>query len=77
MPENGNYIEALRQNLRDAKSQKLGDQMMAFLRLVIHPDVTLADMLNGLEYPGVVAEMRGIEPSYFDADSGERSNSSN
>ena len=60
MPENGNYIEALRQNLKDAKSQKLGDQMMAFLRLVIHPDVTLADMLNGLEYPGVVAESAAL-----------------
>jgi hypothetical protein len=60
MPEKGDSIEALRQNLREAKSQKLGDQMMAFLRLVIHPDVTLADLLNGLAYPGVVAESAAL-----------------
>jgi hypothetical protein len=60
MPENSDSIETLRKNFRDAKSQKLGDQMMAFLRLVIHPDVTLADLLNGLEYPGVVAESAAL-----------------
>ena len=60
MPESGDSSEALRQFLKDAKSQKLGDQMMAFMGLVIHPEVTLTDLLNGLEYPGVVAESAAL-----------------
>jgi hypothetical protein len=57
---NSDSIEKLRQNLRDSKSQKWGDQMMALSYIFRHPDVTFADLLDGLNYPGPVGEMAAL-----------------
>lgn len=49
-------LESLRNQLKEATSGTLGEEMMAFMELASHPDVEWGDLLDGLGRSGVIAE---------------------
>ena len=55
-------IQGLRQQLKVAKCKSLGEEMIALLQLLDHPDLEWNDLLNALECtPGVNAETAALE----------------
>jgi hypothetical protein len=49
-------IEVLRFRFREAKWHRIGDQVMAYMRLVRHPDACWGDLLEALDLPGLISD---------------------
>lgn len=49
-------IELLRHRFREARWHRLGDQVMAYMRLVRHPEACWADLLDALDLPGLISD---------------------
>lgn len=49
-------IELLRHRFREARWHRLGDQVMAYMRLVKHPDACWGDLLDALDLPGLISD---------------------
>lgn len=49
-------IEVLRYRFREAKWHRLGDQVMAYMRLVRHPEACWGDLLDALDLPGLISD---------------------
>ncbi len=49
-------IELLRHRFREARWHRLGDQVMAYMRLVKHPEACWGDLLDALDLPGLISD---------------------
>ena len=49
-------LEVLRYRFREAKWYRLADQVMAYMRLIRHPDSCWGDLLDALELPGLISD---------------------
>lgn len=49
-------IEMLRLRFREARWHRIGEQVMAYIRLIRHPDVCWIDLLEALDQPGLISD---------------------